>query len=217
MNSIDGETAVEQRANAAHMLVVPYDATPDVAHAAYRRRLVSRLDMQNDDADSLNTFMNQIHDANVIMSYPAGQHWRAKLKLTFATAADKMIKNYVEYTNAKLDEDAEEEYDLGSILVLDLLNHEFKKMGTTYKVLKTSIGFQLVPFGAMVWNMFANAGASPTFYIAAGATSVALGALSGIMSHRMNNHMQNIEIMSTDTFRNQLVDEITKTFTKRER
>ncbi len=80
----------EKRQDAAHTLVVPYDATPEMVNQAYIRRLTQRFRLQNIDKDSYMRGNEQLYDARVRMETPADKQWRAQLRLMATTKVDKM-------------------------------------------------------------------------------------------------------------------------------
>ncbi len=68
------------RSDAAHMLALSVDATPDMAAPAYEHRLKQFMDFKSDN-DLYLKKVSKLYDARVIMSYPQNQQWRAQLKL----------------------------------------------------------------------------------------------------------------------------------------
>lgn len=194
MNHIDGANAAERRMNAAHTLVVPYDADARTVRNAYRGRLVQRMELQNDDQESFTAGLMQLYDAKTIMSYPAGQQWRASIKLAFTTPMDRLVHNYVEYTDALL-HDNQQPFDELSTDILRHLNSEFKKIGTRYNVLKASLVTFLGDLGAMLAPHLLQSDGSPVYYIVTGTVAAVAAGGMVAMKRQMNKHLRNIDIL----------------------
>ncbi len=82
---------IDKRKDAAHTLVVPYDATPDMVNQAYNRRLHQRFNLQNDDYDSYVRGIEGLYDARIRMKTSVDKQWAAQLRLMATSKIDKML------------------------------------------------------------------------------------------------------------------------------
>lgn len=75
----------DKRMDAAHMLAVPYNATPNMVRVAYKNRVLQRLYFNNADNDDI----KKLYNARVRMEFAPNRQWLAQLKLAFTSSDDK--------------------------------------------------------------------------------------------------------------------------------
>ncbi len=148
---------LEKRQDAAHTLVVPYDATPEMVNQAYVRRLTQRFQLQNIDKDSYMRGNEQLYDARVRMATPANKQWCAQLRLMATTKVDKMTDILMVMISMM-------RRDTKSILchvLIDDLMVEIQKMHRKYNVFRGICAYEIGGMLGMFTYDLANSHHSP--------------------------------------------------------
>jgi len=140
---------LEKRQDAAHTLVVPYDATPEMVNQAYVRRLSQRFQLQNIDIDSYSRGNEKLYDARVRMSEPDDKQWRAQLRLMVTTQIDKMTDVLmIMMSNLRRNSKSV----LSQVLIDDLMV-EIPKMRRKYNVFRSVCAYEICGLlGMMVYD-----------------------------------------------------------------
>ncbi|MCM1441888.1 MAG: hypothetical protein NC131_22155, partial [Roseburia sp.] len=134
------------RMDAAHTLVVPYDATPDMVNQAYERRLAQRFGLQNEDKASYVRGIENLYDARVRMKTPVNKQWRAQLRLMAVSNVDKMLDAMM----TMLIMARRDSKSINSQVLVDELMQTVPQLRRRYNMFRGLIAYELTGLGAMM-------------------------------------------------------------------
>lgn len=136
----------EKRMDAAHTLVVPYDATPDMVNQAYEKRLRQRFGLQNEDRATYKRGLENLYDARVRMKTPANKQWIAQLRLMATSNVDKMLDALM----AMLVLARRDSKTAHSQVLIDELMQIVPQMRRKYNLFRGVVAYELGGLGAMM-------------------------------------------------------------------
>lgn len=140
----------EKRHEAAHLLVVPYNATRPQVDAAYEQRMRQYINIEHNNDPELNIRKaTALYEAHVLMSYKPSHQWIAQLKLKTTSELTKMLQ--LLYLKCKILSElngATTKWILNEIMEL---SHRIEKCHKTLRTLtaicSTSIGTYVISCG----------------------------------------------------------------------
>lgn len=139
----------EKRKDAAHTLVVPYDATPEMVNQAYERRLTKRFHLQNIDEQSFHRGNAELYDARIRMSLPNKKQWLAQLRLMATSSSDKMIDMLMVMLRV-MQRDSKSNFNK---MLIDELFIDIPKMQRKYNILRGVYAYEITGLlSMMVYN-----------------------------------------------------------------
>lgn len=137
---------IDKRKDAAHTLVVPYDATPDMVNQAYERRLQQRFGLQNEDKAAYARGIENLYDARIRMKTPANKQWIAQMRLMAVSNVDKMLDALmVMLVLARRDAKS----TMSQIFIDDLMRI-VPKLRRKYNLFRGVIAYELTGLGSMM-------------------------------------------------------------------
>lgn len=137
---------IDKRKDAAHTLVVPYDATPDMVNQAYERRMHQRFSLQNDDYDAYVRGIENLYDARIRMKISADNQWLAQLRLMATSRVDKM--NYALMAVLKLAR-RDAKSPLSQVVIDDLIK-TVPRLYRKYNILRGIVAYEFGGLGGMM-------------------------------------------------------------------
>ncbi len=138
----------EDRQNVAHILVVPYDATPEIVNQAYRRRLEQRMGVDDIDDRSFLRGNIDLYDAKSMMQYPPSRQWYGYLKTKYTPTCYKNMDLMLDM----LDIIRNKNSDIVNDVLLRQIVSKTQKLKRKYNLFHATLGYELAGLGGIVYN-----------------------------------------------------------------